>query len=84
MEIVLARADAIIVATQAYADSSEVLARYRDKCRIIPFGLDLDDAIVTPDVGARDMIRARHAARSWCSAWAASSTTRASSTWCAR
>jgi len=35
------RVEKIIVATQAYRDSSEVLARYLDKTVVVPFGLDL-------------------------------------------
>lgn len=35
------RVDKIIVATQAYRDSSDVLARYLDKTTVVPFGLDL-------------------------------------------
>jgi glycosyltransferase involved in cell wall biosynthesis len=38
----LNRADAIIVSSANYIDSSYVLPRYRDKCRVIPFGIALD------------------------------------------
>ncbi len=39
---VFSRVDRIIVATQAYRDSSEVLGRYLDKTTVVPFGLDLE------------------------------------------
>ncbi len=38
---VLSRVNQIIVATQAYRDSSDVLSRYLDKTTVVPFGLDL-------------------------------------------
>lgn len=38
----LHRADAIIVSSQNYIDSSDVLPLFRDKCRVIPFGIPLD------------------------------------------
>ena len=37
--LILARADAIIVTSRAYLDSSPALAAHRGKCRIIPLGL---------------------------------------------
>ena len=37
----LDRADAIIVSSANYIDSSEVLRPYREKCRVIPFGIDI-------------------------------------------
>lgn len=36
----LRRADAVIVTSQAYLDDSSALVRWRDKCRIVPLGLD--------------------------------------------
>jgi len=38
---VLDRVDRIIVATEAYRDSSDVLCRFTSKTEVIPFGLDL-------------------------------------------
>ena len=43
MERFLKRADCILVATQGHIDSSAYLGPYRDKCRIIPYGLDVND-----------------------------------------
>ncbi len=40
MEWLLRRADTIIVATQGHIDGSDYLPRYREKCVIIPFGVD--------------------------------------------
>jgi glycosyltransferase involved in cell wall biosynthesis len=40
MEKFLKRADVIIVATQGHIDGSDYLPKYRDKCVIIPFGVD--------------------------------------------
>lgn len=38
----LNRADAIIVSSSNYMDSSYVLPPYRDKCRVIPYGVSID------------------------------------------
>jgi rhamnosyl/mannosyltransferase len=40
---VLDRADAIIVASPNYVKSSAVLQRFRGKCRVIPFGIRLEE-----------------------------------------
>jgi glycosyltransferase involved in cell wall biosynthesis len=40
---VLSQTDAIIVGTRAYYDSSKFLGPYREKVRIIPYGIDLED-----------------------------------------
>lgn len=37
---VLAKADRIIASSQAYLDSSEVLPAFKDKCVVIPYGID--------------------------------------------
>lgn len=57
----LARAAAIIVTSQAYADSSPVLQRHRHRCRIVPFGIN----DVMPGRTAADVqsIRAEHGPR---------------------
>lgn len=41
MEWLLRRADCIVVATQGHIDGSKYLKPYQEKCRIIPFGVDL-------------------------------------------
>ncbi|WFR56323.1 glycosyltransferase [Anaerocolumna sp. AGMB13025] len=41
MDKFLKRADAIIVATQGHIDGSDYLSKYKDKCIIIPYGVDL-------------------------------------------
>lgn len=38
----LNRADAIVVSSSNYIDSSYVLPQYRGKCRVIPFGVSMD------------------------------------------
>jgi len=40
---ILSHADRIIVFTQAYIDSSKFLGPFRDKTRVIPHGVDLED-----------------------------------------
>lgn len=42
MDWMLGRAARIVVATPPQRDASPVLARHRDKCEVIPFGLDLE------------------------------------------
>ena len=42
LKYALKRADAIIVSSQNYIDSSDVLPSFRDKCRVIPFGIPLE------------------------------------------
>lgn len=44
----LKRADVIIAATQGHIDSSPFLSQFREKCRIIPYGLDADKYINAP------------------------------------
>lgn len=51
MNYLLKRADKIIVATKGHIDGSSYLPKYRDKCEIIPYGLDVevyDSAPKTP------------------------------------
>ncbi|MBX3748379.1 MAG: glycosyltransferase [Verrucomicrobiae bacterium] len=42
MDWMLGRAARIVVATPPQREASPVLRRYRDKCEVIPFGLDLE------------------------------------------
>lgn len=48
MHRALKRADAVIVTSQSYLDSSPILPHYREKCRVIPFGIRTED-FQTPD-----------------------------------
>jgi glycosyltransferase involved in cell wall biosynthesis len=57
----LDRADAIISATPNYIDSSPVLTRYRDRCRVIPFGIPVES--YTRDSAPAAEIRARYGER---------------------
>lgn len=40
MDKFLNRADVILVATQGHIDGSDYLPKYRDKCRVIPYGVE--------------------------------------------
>lgn len=40
MDRFLKRADVILVATQGHIDGSDYLHKYRDKCRVIPYGVE--------------------------------------------
>ncbi|MBI3300318.1 MAG: glycosyltransferase [Elusimicrobia bacterium] len=42
MELILRRADAIVVGTRSYARSSEMLRRFSAKVRVIPYGIELE------------------------------------------
>ncbi len=42
VKAMMRRADRIIVASQRYLDSSEELAPYRAKCRVIPLGINIE------------------------------------------
>jgi rhamnosyl/mannosyltransferase len=51
--------DAIVVATPLHISSSSILPAFREKCHIIPFGLDLDWA--KHSAGYRDAVAAQRA-----------------------
>jgi glycosyltransferase involved in cell wall biosynthesis len=54
----------IIVASREYLESSPFLARHRDKCSVIPFGVDLDTfALQAGEVDAAQRLRQRHGER---------------------
>ena len=60
-DAVLRRADAILVGTQAYLDTSPFLAPYRAKCRIVPYGIPLEQFAADSEAQARaDQLRARY------------------------
>ena len=46
----LKKAEVIIVTSQNLLDSSSVLSRFKDKCKIIPHGIDLSKFILTTEV----------------------------------
>lgn len=48
MKWLLRRADAILVATQAHIDSSPYLQPFREKCVILPYGIDPDEYEIRP------------------------------------
>ena len=47
------RADRIVVATPAHVNHSPVLVRHREKCDVIPFGLELSRFLPDPDRSRR-------------------------------
>jgi glycosyltransferase involved in cell wall biosynthesis len=57
----LAQADAIIAATPNYVESSPVLARFRSRCHVIPYGIPLDgfERIDSAVGGIRDRFGSR-------------------------
>ncbi len=48
MHALLRRADVIITATQAHIESSAALQKYREKCVVIPYGIDIQRYETTP------------------------------------
>jgi rhamnosyl/mannosyltransferase len=61
MHRVLARADRIVCTSPNYLDTSPDLARHRDRCEVIPYGIDLRQWEPTPALEARAReLRARH------------------------
>jgi len=47
----LKRADAVLTATQGHIDGSDFLPRFRKKCRIVPYGLTVEDYLRTDGGG---------------------------------
>jgi glycosyltransferase involved in cell wall biosynthesis len=58
--LALSRADAIIVSSSNLLDSSHMLRRHRNRCHVIPFGID-PSAYQTLDQGAIAQLRTRFA-----------------------
>lgn len=56
------RAECIIVTSQRYLESSEELRPFRDKCRVIPLGIEVPEAIVPPSEAAH-AVRAKFGTR---------------------
>ncbi|MEN2427761.1 glycosyltransferase [Chromobacterium vaccinii] len=68
--LLLRRADAVIATSQAYADASPLLRRFRDKVRVVPIGIEdpdvLDDdhepgLILAPAIGKAEQPKASRA-----------------------
>lgn len=49
----LKRADCIIAASPNLRDNSPILKRFKDKCEVIPFGIDLEEFRLTPEITKR-------------------------------
>ena len=61
LRMILRRADRIAVASPAYIRSSPFLVPVADKCRVIPYGIDLRRFEASPDVAAAaDALRTRY------------------------
>lgn len=61
MRRMMDRSAAIICTSPNYVETSRTLSRYRDKCRIIPYGIDLGQFTPTPAIQAEAAgIRARY------------------------
>jgi glycosyltransferase involved in cell wall biosynthesis len=57
-DALIARASALIASSSNYVDSSPILSRNRDRCRVIPYGIDADafrlrDAETAAKIGER-------------------------------
>lgn len=50
MERFLKRADCIMVATQNHIESSPYISKYANKCKIIPYGLNIQDYTIKGDI----------------------------------
>lgn len=62
LRLLLRRADRISVASPTYIQTSRFLAPVADKCRVVPYGIDLDAFRATPAVeAAAAALRAHHA-----------------------
>ncbi|MQY69266.1 MAG: glycosyltransferase [Firmicutes bacterium] len=49
----LKRADSIITSSQNLKDNSPALKGFQDKCKVIPFGIDLEEFRLTPEIAKR-------------------------------
>lgn len=61
-DAILGRASALIASSPNYVDSSPILSRNRDRCRVIPFGIDAD-AFGPRDADTAAKIRTRYGPR---------------------
>ena len=62
LRAVLRRSKAIIVSSSNYLETSLVLRRYRDRCKVIPFGIS-ENNFAPPDEGAVKDIRSQYGER---------------------
>lgn len=62
LDDVLRRARTIVATSPAYLESSPVLRRHRERCRVVPYGIPLR-RFDTPDLEAVAAIRARYGPR---------------------
>lgn len=53
VERLLSRADVVIATSPNYLESSPVLSRFREKCQVIPYGIDLSLFRATPSIEQR-------------------------------
>jgi len=64
VERLLSRADTVLATSQGLLDASPVLAKFRDKCRVVPYGIDLDQFQRTEErLAAARALRARYGGR---------------------
>lgn len=50
------RADCIVVATQGHIDSSLFIRQYAEKCKIIPYGLNLEEYLITGNILTKRLV----------------------------
>lgn len=62
VHLAMRRATAVVAATPNYVSSSPVLSRYRSRCHVIPYGIDVDRYAAT-DPEAVNRIRATYGPR---------------------
>jgi len=59
---VLERVDRIIVGSPPMIENSEALAPFADKCRVVPFAIETERFVPTPEIVARaEALKAQHA-----------------------
>lgn len=64
LKIFLNKADKIIVATPLHIDNSDILKKYKKKCVIIPYGIDVDRFILDNKImGKAEKIRKKYGPR---------------------
>lgn len=56
----LKRADCIMVATQGHIDGSPYISKFKDKCKIIPYGLNLQDYSITGDILSKKLVNKKN------------------------